>query len=76
MLSTGNILDMLSTGNKKYKKKIEMIFAPLHVRTYKLLFSYSGELAFLLNGTGQQKLQHRYMRTLRDYVVCIKIILE
>ena len=42
---------MLPTGNKKYKKKIEMIFAPLHARMYKLLFSYSGELAFLLNGT-------------------------
>jgi hypothetical protein len=43
---------MLPTGNKKYKKKIEMIFAPLHARMYKLLSSYSdGELAFLLNAT-------------------------
>jgi DNA-binding MarR family transcriptional regulator len=40
------------TGNKKYKKKIEMIFEPLHERMYKLLSSYSdSELAFLLNTT-------------------------
>jgi DNA-binding MarR family transcriptional regulator len=40
------------TRNKKYKKKIEIIFAPLHERMCKLLSSYSeGELAFLLNAT-------------------------
>ena len=40
------------TGNKKYKKKIEIIFKPLHERMYKLLSSYSdGELALLLNAT-------------------------
>ena len=27
------------TGNKKYKNKIEMIFAPLHERMHKLLYS-------------------------------------
>lgn len=37
------------TRNKKFEKKIETIFIPLHEKMYKLLSSYSDkELAFLL----------------------------
>src|SRR3989442_9987117 len=40
------------TGNKTLKRKIEVIFSPLHERMYKLLSSYSdSELAFLLDAT-------------------------
>jgi DNA-binding MarR family transcriptional regulator len=56
------------TGNKKYKKKIEIIFEPLHERMYKLLSSYSdGELSFLLNTTTDITAQiHEDSKRLRD----------
>ncbi|MGI0036476.1 MAG: hypothetical protein ACRD98_11480, partial [Nitrososphaera sp.] len=38
------------TRNRKYEKKIEAIFMPLHERMHKLLSSYSDrELSFLLD---------------------------
>ena len=55
------------TRNKKYKKKIEIVFAPLHEKMYKLLSSYSdGELAFLLNATTEITSQiHKDSKRLR-----------
>lgn len=56
------------TGNKKFEKRIETIFKPLHEKMHKLLSSYSdGELTFLLNATTEITAQiHEDSKRLRN----------
>jgi hypothetical protein len=53
--------------NKKWERKIEVIFIPFHQRMHKLLSSYSdGELAFLLDVlTKSIELTHEESKKLR-----------
>jgi DNA-binding MarR family transcriptional regulator len=59
------------TQNKKWERKIESIFIPLHERMHKLLSSYSeSELDFLLDvSTKTVELTHEESKKLRSHKV-------
>jgi DNA-binding MarR family transcriptional regulator len=59
------------TQNKKWERKIEAIFIPLHERMHKLLSSYSeSELDFLLDvSTKTVELTHEESKKLRSHKV-------